>query len=74
MTDLSAARAVVWNTAGLELPTVDEEYVAHLHHQTTPRQRAGAGDLRVGRRPGADASSSPVRTSPTCWWWKRLRR
>lgn len=39
--DLDAARAVVWNTAGLELPTVDEEYVAHLHHRTTPRQRAG---------------------------------
>lgn len=39
--DLGAARAVVWNTAGLELPTVDEEYVAHLHQQTTPRQRAG---------------------------------
>jgi hypothetical protein len=39
--DLDAARAVVWNTAGLELPTVDEDYVAHLHHRTTPRQRAG---------------------------------
>ena len=36
------ARAVVWNTAGLELPTVGEEYVAHLHDRTTPRQRAGA--------------------------------
>jgi hypothetical protein len=38
---LGAARAVVWNTAGLELPTVGEEYVAHLHQRTTPRQRAG---------------------------------
>jgi hypothetical protein len=40
--DLSGAGAVVWNTAGLELPSVDEEYVAHLHERTTPRQRAGA--------------------------------
>jgi hypothetical protein len=40
--DLSSAAAVVWNTAGLELPSVDEEYVAHLHDRTTPRQRAGA--------------------------------
>jgi hypothetical protein len=40
--DLSGAAAVVWNTAGLELPSVDEEYVAHLHDRTTPRQRAGA--------------------------------
>jgi hypothetical protein len=40
--DLSGAPAVVWNTAGLELPSVDEEYVAHLHDRTTPRQRAGA--------------------------------
>ena len=40
--DLSRAAAVVWNTAGLELPSVDEEYVAHLHERTTPRQRAGA--------------------------------
>ena len=39
---LSEAAAVVWNTAGLELPSVDEEYVAHLHHRTTARQRAGA--------------------------------
>jgi hypothetical protein len=40
--DLSGAAAVVWNTAGLDLPTVGEEYVAHLHDRTTPRQRAGA--------------------------------
>lgn len=40
--DLSEAPAVVWNTAGLELPTIGEEYVAHLHDRTTPRQRAGA--------------------------------
>ena len=40
--ELSGAAAVVWNTAGLELPSVDEEYVAHLHERTTPRQRAGA--------------------------------
>ena len=39
--DLSGAAAVVWNTAGLELPTASEEYVAHLHDRTTPRQRAG---------------------------------
>jgi hypothetical protein len=40
--ELSGAAAVVWNTAGLELPSVDEEYIAHLHERTTPRQRAGA--------------------------------
>jgi hypothetical protein len=39
--DLTDAAAVIWNTAGLELPSVDEEYVAHLHERTTPRQRAG---------------------------------
>jgi hypothetical protein len=49
--DLSDAAAVVWNTAGLELPTVAEEYVAHLHDRTTPRQRAGAAALWDGRRP-----------------------
>jgi hypothetical protein len=40
--DLTGAAAVVWNTAGLELPSVDEEFVAHRHERTTPRQRAGA--------------------------------
>lgn len=40
--DLTRAQVVVWNTASLELPTVDEEYVPHLHERTTPRQRAGA--------------------------------
>ncbi|HZA08424.1 ATP-binding protein [Mycobacterium sp.] len=39
--DLARAAAVIWNTAGLELPTVTEEYAVHLHHLTTPRQRAG---------------------------------
>ncbi|MBV8928132.1 MAG: ATP-binding protein, partial [Mycobacteriaceae bacterium] len=39
--ELSRAAAVVWNTATLELPTVSEEYTAHLHDLTTPRQRAG---------------------------------
>jgi hypothetical protein len=41
VTDLSRVAAVVWNTAGLELPSIDEEYVAHLHDRTAPRQRAG---------------------------------
>jgi hypothetical protein len=39
--DLASAAAVIWNTATLELPSVGEEYVAHLHQLTTPRQRAG---------------------------------
>ena len=39
--DLTRSSAVIWNTATLELPTVVEEYAAHLHHLTTPRQRAG---------------------------------
>ena len=42
MADLTEVAAVVWNTAGLELPSVDEEYLAHRHERTTPRQRAGA--------------------------------
>jgi len=31
---------VIWNFGGLKLPTISEEYSAHLHHQSTPRQRA----------------------------------
>jgi hypothetical protein len=37
--DLSK-QLVIWNFGGLKLPTVTEEYQAHLHHQTTPSQRA----------------------------------
>ncbi|WP_375488986.1 ATP-binding protein, partial [uncultured Mycobacterium sp.] len=33
-------QCVIWNFGGLALPTVTEEYQAHLHHQTTPSQRA----------------------------------
>ena len=38
--DLASTQCVIWNFAGLDLPTVTEEYVAHLHEQTTPGQRA----------------------------------
>jgi len=62
VTDLSGARAVVWNTAGLELPTVDEEYVAHLHDQTTPRQRAGAAIYGLA----ADLAQSIFFARPAC--------
>jgi AAA-like domain len=41
VSDLTRAAAVIWNTAGLDLPVVAEENVAHLHRLTTPRQRAG---------------------------------
>jgi AAA-like domain len=34
------AQCVIWNFAGLTLPTVGEEHSAHLHAQTTPGQRA----------------------------------
>lgn len=37
--DLSA-QLVIWNFGGLKLPTVTEEYQAHLHHQSTPSRRA----------------------------------
>jgi hypothetical protein len=37
--DLSK-QLVIWNFGGLKLPTVTEEYTAHLHHQSTPSQRA----------------------------------
>jgi hypothetical protein len=76
--DLSRAAAVVWNTATLELPSVTEEYAAHLHHLTTPRQRAGqavyglAADLSqmifFGRRNRPDVlvmeEAAPLTNSP----------
>jgi hypothetical protein len=76
--DLSRAAAVIWNTATLELPSVGEEYVAHLHHLTTPRQRAGqaiyglAADLSqtvfFGRRDRPDVlvveEAAPLTNSP----------
>jgi hypothetical protein len=37
--DLSR-QLVIWNFGGLKLPTVTEEYQAHLHQQSTPSQRA----------------------------------
>lgn len=37
--DLSK-QLIIWNFGGLKLPTVTEEYQAHLHQQTTPSQRA----------------------------------
>ncbi|AGB26968.1 hypothetical protein Mycsm_06864 (plasmid) [Mycobacterium sp. JS623] len=37
--DLSR-QLVIWNFGGLKLPTVTEEYQAHLHHQSTPSARA----------------------------------
>ncbi|WP_431241046.1 ATP-binding protein (plasmid) [Mycolicibacterium aichiense] len=37
--DLSK-QVVIWNFGGLKLPTVTEEYQAHLHQQSTPSQRA----------------------------------
>jgi hypothetical protein len=37
--DLSK-QLVIWNFGGLKLPTITEEYAAHLHHQSTPSQRA----------------------------------
>jgi hypothetical protein len=37
--DLSR-QLVIWNFGGLKLPTVTEEYQAHLHHQSSPSQRA----------------------------------
>lgn len=37
--DLSK-QLVIWNFGGLKLPSITEEYQAHLHHQSTPSQRA----------------------------------
>jgi hypothetical protein len=37
--DLSK-QLVIWNFGGLKLPTITEEYQPHLHHQSTPSQRA----------------------------------
>jgi AAA-like domain len=46
--DLGAAACVIWNFGGLELPTVGEEYTAHLHHQSTPGQRAAQALYGLG--------------------------
>jgi hypothetical protein len=52
--DLSK-QLVIWNFGGLKLPTVTEEYQAHLHHLSTPSQRAAqalygmAADLAQSR-------------------------
>lgn len=46
--DLSGAACVIWNFGGLELPTVGEEYTAHLHHQSTPGQRAAQALYGLG--------------------------
>ena len=37
--DLSK-QLVIWNFGGLKLPSVNEEYQAHLHNQSTPSMRA----------------------------------
>jgi hypothetical protein len=37
--DLSK-QLIIWNFGGLKLPTVTEEYQAHLHQQSTPSRRA----------------------------------
>ena len=46
--DIAGTQCVVWNFAGLKLPTVNEEYQAHLHHQTTPSQRAAQALYGLG--------------------------
>jgi len=43
-----AAQCVIWNFGGLTLPTVTEEYTAHLHRQTTPAQRAAQALFGLG--------------------------
>lgn len=35
-----AKQLVIWNFGGLKLPTITEEFHAHLHHQSSPSQRA----------------------------------
>jgi hypothetical protein len=42
------AQCVIWNFGGLQLPTVTEEYTAHLHRQTTPAQRAAQALFGLG--------------------------
>jgi hypothetical protein len=42
------AQCVIWNFGGLALPTVTEEYTAHLHRQTTPAQRAAQALFGLG--------------------------
>ena len=46
--ELGAAACVIWNFGGLQLPTVGEEYTAHLHHQSTPGQRAAQALYGLG--------------------------
>jgi hypothetical protein len=42
------AQCVIWNFGGLALPTVDEEFTAHLHVRTTPGQRAAQALYGLG--------------------------
>jgi hypothetical protein len=46
--DIATTQCVIWNFAGLKLPTVTEEYQAHLHQQTTPGQRAAQALYGLG--------------------------
>jgi hypothetical protein len=45
---LDSAQCVIWNFGGLQLPTVTEEYTAHLHRQTTPATRAAQALYGLG--------------------------
>lgn len=43
-----SAQLVIWNFSGMELPTVSEEFQAHLHDLTTPTQRAAMALYGLG--------------------------
>jgi len=45
---LGSAQCVIWNFGGLQLPTVTEEYTAHLHRRTTPATRAAQALYGLG--------------------------
>ena len=71
--DIATTQCVIWNFAGLKLPTVTEEYQAHLHQQTTPGQRAAQALYGLGAEVAQSIfSAAPI--SPTCWSSRSAQR
>jgi hypothetical protein len=45
---LASTQCVIWNFGGLELPTADEEYTAHLHDKAAPGKHAAQALYGLG--------------------------
>src|ERR1700675_3862925 len=46
--NLASTQCVIWNFGGLELPTADEEYTAHLHDKAAPGKHAAQALYGLG--------------------------